>query len=299
MKVLIERALFRLLKGIFALLPRRLCLAAGRLAGSVLFQLDGRHRRLALRNLAAAFGTEKTPAERLAIARGSFRHFGALTADVLKLFRLSPARVQALLEVEGEDNLTGALAAGRGVLIVTGHLGNWEVAAAAVSRLGKLSVIARRLDNSALERELLGLRRRFGTTVIYKKEAARRVLEALRAGEMVAILIDQNVLRREGVFVDFFGRPASTTPALAAFHLRTGSPVVPVFCRPTAAATYRVVIHPPLDLPSDGPLEANVLKITQVSTKIIETEVRRTPELWLWFHDRWRSRPQDEHEGQA
>ncbi|MDH4198348.1 MAG: lysophospholipid acyltransferase family protein, partial [Candidatus Aminicenantes bacterium] len=272
MKVLLERALFKLLKGLFALLPRRLGLAIGRLAGSAFFRLDGRHRRLALRNLATAFGTEKTPAERRAIARSSFRHFGAVTADVLKLFHLSSARTRALLEVEGEQHLTRALAAGRGALIVTGHLGNWEVAAAAMSRLGKLNVIARRLDNSALERELFGLRRRLGTTVIYKKEAARRVLEALRAGEIVAILIDQNVLRREGVFVDFFGRPASTTPGLAAFHLRSGAPVVPVFCRPTAAAAYRIVIHPPLDLPAAGPPEANVLKITQILTKIIETE---------------------------
>jgi KDO2-lipid IV(A) lauroyltransferase len=299
MKVLVERALFKLLKGAFAVLPRRLCLAIGRLAGSVSFRLDGRHRRLALRNLTTAFGTEKTVEERRAIARSSFRHFGAVTADVLKLFHLSTARTRALLEVEGEENLTGVLAAGRGALLATGHLGNWEVAAAAISRLGKLNVIARRLDNSALERELLGLRRRLGAAVIYKKEAARRVLEALRAGEMVAILIDQNVLRREGVFVDFFGRPASTTPGLAAFHLRSGAPVLPVFCRPTDAAAYRVVIHPPLDLPAAGPPEGNVLKITQILTKIIETEVRRTPELWLWFHDRWRSRPQDEHEGQA
>ena len=299
MKTLVERALFKLLKTAFALLPRRLCLALGRLAGSILFRLDGRHRRLALRNLETAFGTEKTPEERLAIARASFRHFGAVTADILKLCHLSTARTQALLEVEGEEYLTGALAAGRGALIVTGHLGNWEVGAAAISRVGKLNVIARRLDNSALEKELLGLRRRLGATVIYKKEAGRRVLEALRAGEIVAILIDQNVLRREGVFVDFFGRPASTTPGLAAFHLRTGTPVVPSFCRPAAGGTYRVVIHPPLDLPAAGPLEANVLNITQILTKIIETEIRRTPELWLWFHDRWRSRPQDEHEGQA
>ena len=299
MKVLLERALFKILKGVFALLPRRLCLRIGRLAGSVFFRLDGRHRRLALRNLATAFGTDKTAAERRAIARCSFRHFGAVTADVLKLFHLSAARTLALLEVEGEANLTRALAAGRGALLATGHLGNWEVAAAAISRLGKLNVIARRLDNSALERELLGLRRRLGATVIYKKEAARRVLEALRAGEIVAILIDQNVLRREGVFVDFFGRPASTTPGLAAFHLRTRAPIVPAFCRPTAGDTYRIVIHPPLDLPAAGPPEADVLKITQTLTKIIETEVRRTPEFWLWFHDRWRSRPQDEHETQA
>jgi len=298
MKVLIERALFKILKGAFVLLPRRLCLAIGRLAGSAFFLLDGRHRRLALRNLDAAFGTERGPAERRAIARSSFRHFGAVAADVLKLFHLSTERARALIEVEGAEHLAGALAAGRGALIMTGHLGNWEVGAAAMSRFGKLNVIARRLDNSALEKELFGLRRRLGATVIYKKEAARRVLEALRDGEIVAILIDQNVLRREGVFVDFFGRTASTTPGLAAFHLRTGAPVLPVFCRPTAAAGYRIEIHPPLDLPSAGPPEANVLKITQIFTKIIETEVRRTPEFWLWFHDRWRSRPQDEHEGQ-
>lgn len=296
MKLPVERAAFKLLKGLFFLVPRPICLGLGRAAGSFLFVADRRHRRVALGNLEAALGAELSAAERKKIARASFRSFGALTADILKLFHLSDRRIASLLRVEGEENLVRALAPGRGVLIVTGHLGNWEIAARAISKFGPLHVIARRLDSSALEKELLALRRRLGGDVIYKKEAARRVLRALRAGEMAAILIDQNVLRREGVFVDFFGRPASTTPALAAFHLRTGAPIVPVFCRPAAGGTYELVIHPALETPAGGPLEEAVLKTTAISTKMIETEIRRTPGFWLWFHDRWRTRPLDEHE---
>ena len=296
MRIPVDRAVFKLLKGIFFLVPRPLCLALGRGAGAFLYVVDRRHRRVALRNLETAFGAELPAAERRKIARASFRNFGALTADILKLFHLSDRRIAGLLRVEGRENLVRALDQGRGVLIVTGHLGNWEIAARAVSELGRLHVIARRLDSSALEKELLSLRRRLGGDVIYKKEAAKRVLQALRAGEMVAILIDQNVLRREGVFVDFFGRPASTTPAAAAFHLRTGAPIVPVFCRPAPGGTYELVIHPALEPPRGGTLEENVLKTTAISTKMIEAEIRRTPGFWLWFHDRWRTRPLDEHE---
>lgn len=296
MRIPVDRAVFKLLKGIFFLVPRPLCLTLGRSAGSFLFIFDRRHRRVALRNLETALGADLSAAERKKIARASFRNFGALTADILKLFHLSDRRIAGLLRVEGEENLARALRQGRGVIIVTGHLGNWEIAARAVSRLGRLHVIARRLDSSALEKELLSLRRRLGGDVIYKKEAAKRVLQALRDGEMVAILIDQNVLRREGVFVDFFGRPASTTPAAAAFHLRTGAPIVPVFCRPAPGGTYELVIHPALESPRGGTLEENVLKTTAICTKMIETEIRRTPGFWLWFHDRWRTRPLDEHE---
>jgi KDO2-lipid IV(A) lauroyltransferase len=138
-----------------------------------------------------------------------------------------------------------------------------------------------------------------GAQVIYKQQAAKKVLQALRNREIVAILVDQNVLRREAVFVDFFGRPAGTTPALGAFHLRTGAPLLPVFCLPAAGGRYRLRILPPVAFVPGEDVGADVLKITGICTKIIETEIREDPSSWLWVHDRWRSRPKDEHDHQT
>jgi len=130
--------------------------------------------------------------------------------------------------------------------------------------------------------------------VVSKFQAAKPILRALRDNEMVALLIDQNVLRSQGVFVDFFGLPAATTPALAAFHLRSGSPLVPVFCYPNPDLSYRVKIGPPLEVACSGEWSRDVLQITALCTKMIEAEIRDNPGQWFWFHNRWKTRPEGE-----
>jgi KDO2-lipid IV(A) lauroyltransferase len=282
---------YQMLSVLFSLLPRPWCLCLGRALGRLAFHLDSKHRRLALGNLGLALGSTLSPAERYQIARSSFVHFGQVLADLVKWPFLPGGARQKLVRLEGKDHLRRALKAGRGALIFTGHFGNWEVGSLPVSRMARLNVIARELDNKLVERRLLALRRSLGANVIYKNQAARRVLQVLRRNEVAAILIDQNVLRREGVFVDFFSRPASTTPALAAFHLRTGAPLLPLFCTSAPDGSYRARLDPPVVFQPSGSQSADVLKITQLCTKIIENQVRENPRLWLWFHDRWRSRP--------
>jgi KDO2-lipid IV(A) lauroyltransferase len=296
MKRELEFVAFQILKSIFFFLPRSWCLALGKAAGTLAYRFDKRHRNLALHNLGIAFRKGLPSLEIRKIARSSFRHFGGVMADVLKLSFYRKSQIKALLTVEGEDNFRRALGLGRGVLIVTGHLGNWEVASSWISDFGKLNVIARPLDNTLLERQIFRFRSCLGANVIDKFHAAKQTLQALRADEIVAILIDQNVLRSQAVFVDFFGRPAATTPALAAFFLRTESPIVPMFCHPAPDNTYLLRIYPALDISSEGDLETNLLKITQICTKMIEQEIRSNPGIWLWFHNRWKSRPEGENE---
>ncbi len=287
-------ALFRGLSLAFALLPRRAVLRAGEALGGAAFALDRRRREIALGNLRTAFGDSLDAAARREIARQSFRSFGRLTADIVKLSTASDRRLDRLVDVEGAEHIVAALRGGRGAIVVTGHIGNWEVAARPISRLGTLNVVARRLDSAALEKPLLRLRNRLGGRVIDKTHAARTILAALRRNEIVAVLIDQNVLRREGVFVDFFGRPASTTPSAALFHLRTGAPLVPIVCVPAAGGRYRLEIRPPVEVAGSGGGADDVLKTTALLTKMLEAEIRRRPGTWLWFHDRWRSRPSGE-----
>ena len=291
---LVVSGLFRALRALFSLLPRRVCLASGGALGTVLYWADNRHRRLALSNLEKAFGRAFSPARRHRIARNSFRHFGRMIADDFKWSRLDGARRLSFLRVEGAEHIRRALQAGRGALLFSAHLGNWEVASAAISRLGKLNVIARPLDNRLVEAELARFRCSLGARVVSKFQAAKPVLQALRRNEMVAILIDQNVLRSQGVFVDFFGFPAATTPSLAAFRLRSGSPLVPVFCYPNPDLSYRVKIGPPLEVAPSGDWSRDVLQITALCTKMVEAEIRDNPGQWFWFHNRWKTRPEDE-----
>jgi KDO2-lipid IV(A) lauroyltransferase len=168
------------------------------------------------------------------------------------------------------------------------------VASLAVSRIGRLSVVARPLDNPFLEKELIRFRQSLGAQIISKFQAAKPILESLRQNEIVAILIDQNVLRSQAVFVDFFGVPAATTPSLASFHLRTRSPILPIFCDTTPSWAYVIKVGPPLDIEVSGDPRQDVLKITQCSTKMIEAEIRERPSHWFWFHGRWKSRPESE-----
>jgi Kdo2-lipid IVA lauroyltransferase/acyltransferase len=285
-------------QAVFYLLPRAWCRGIGRSFGGLLFRLDARHRRRAITNLAIAFGRDKSPAEIRKIARASFRRFGETVADISKIFRLGKDKAARLVDVEGWENLAEAVGRGRGVLIFSAHMGNWEMGPALVSRLAKFNVIARRLDNPLIEKWLVRFRRAMGAEVIYKQQAARKIIQALRNKEAVAILVDQNVLRSEAVFVDFFGRPAGTTPALGAFHLRTGAPLVPSFCLRAPGGRHRMIFKPALEVPNEGDVSANVLKITLTCTKMIESEIRKDPASWLWVHDRWRSRPKGEHDHQ-
>ncbi len=293
----LEFAVFLCLKGLFFFLPRRTCLLLGRALGSMAFTLDKRHRRIALSNLQTAFSGELSERQKRAIAKNSLKNFGAVLADILKLPLMGEGKIGGFLTFEGIENLEAALRVGRGVLIFTAHYGNWEVGSWLISRIAKFNVIARPLDNPLLENELDRLRKNLGACVIYKKQAAKQILQALRRNEIVAILIDQNVLQSEAVFVDFFGRAAATTPGLAAFSLRAGSPILPVFCFSRPPHAYHIRVFKPLETDPSGDLSRDVLKITQICTKIIENQIREAPEFWFWFHKRWNTRPPNEVQG--
>jgi KDO2-lipid IV(A) lauroyltransferase len=285
---------FRIFSAILAVFPRSAVLAAGGAAGRLLFWLDGRHRRIALRNLAVAFGRERTEAERRGLAFRSFRNIGRVVFDTIWMSRAPRTKVLALVELEGRSHLVEALAGGRGALVFTAHFGNWEVGCGPISDIAPFGVVARTLDNRLIDRNLVRMRGRLGASVLNKFGASRRILKALRRNEVVGILIDQNVLRREAVFVDFFGKPAATTPGLAAFHLQTGAPLVPLFVESLSRGRYRLKLLRPLAFAPSADRAGDVLKITQICTKMIEEEIRRRPEDWLWVHKRWQSRPADE-----
>ncbi|MCK4264159.1 MAG: hypothetical protein KAX27_04370, partial [Candidatus Aminicenantes bacterium] len=281
----LEFLAFKAVKLLLSVVSRKLCLFIGRTVGYFFYFFDKRHRYTALSNLEAALGSELSTSELKEIAKNSFKYFGEVFLDLLKLSDSSQRKLEQLITVEGEENLQNALQEGKGALLFSAHYGNWEIASFFVSKKGKLSVIARPLDNKILEKKLIQIRTNFGARVIYKHQATKQILRTLQAKEMVAILIDQNVLRSEAVFVDFFGKQAATTPSLATFFLRTKAPLLPVFCYPSSSHTYNIKILKPLEIVLKGDYNQDVLKITQLCTKIIECQIRKNPIYWFWFHN--------------
>lgn len=283
----LEYVSVKALIAILRFMPDRLVRACGSLLGLAFHTFDRAHRRIAERNLAAAFPA-RSEGVRRAIGRGAFKHFGRLLLELLKFSTLSPEAMLARVDFAGEERARAAYAQGKGVLFFTGHFGFWEVHAIAHAlKLEPIGVLARALDNTRLNGVLERIRQCTGNTVIYRQGTIRRVMRMLHARQGVALLIDQHIQSRDAVSVDFFDRPAATTSALAALALRTGAPVVPVFALPLGRGRYRVIYEHPVEPPRVESEQA-VRELTQRCTDVLEMYVRRYPELWLWMHRRWR-----------
>jgi KDO2-lipid IV(A) lauroyltransferase len=287
MKHRVEYLAVRGLIALVAILPPVLVHQLGSSLGRLFYTFDRRHRRIAEENVAAAFPT-RSAGDRRRIVRGAFMHFGRLLFEVLKFSTLSRDAMLARVEFEGEDRVRAAFAQGKGVLFVTGHFGFWELQALAHAlRLPPMAVVARALDNPALHDLLERIRTSTGNSVIYRQGTVRRMLRTLQAGQGVGILIDQHIITSDAIHVDFFNRPAATTPAVAALALRTGAPVVPLFALPIEGGRYRLVYEHPVAPPA-ADVDDPVRELTQRCTDVLEMYVRRNPELWLWMHRRWR-----------
>ena len=194
--------------------------------------IDRKRRDLAEENLTRAF-PDKRPEEIEALSIAVFEHFGGVAADVLHTFGSSPEALDARVSVSGEERIRAGLASGRGLFLLTAHLGNWEYSALATAAAGfPCTVIARPLDNPLLERLLKSFRERSGNSVVYKTDAAREMLRVLRRGGIVGILADQHARTSDGVVVPFFGRPAATTSIVARLADRTEALIVACRLRP-------------------------------------------------------------------
>jgi len=273
----------RCLAFVFGLLPRRAVLAIGGALGWLAWRLSGRDRRRALEHLAIAF-PELPETERREIARACFRHAGKNLSELLHLFRRDRRAILACLEVEGWENVQAARATGHPLLFLTAHCGNWELIATVVHNGGiSPAAVARPLDDPALQKIVVDLRSHFGTTTIARgtRGAARQLLETLRRGGALAMLIDQDT-KVDGVWVPFFGRPAFTPVGAAEIALRQHAQVLPSFIYRREDGSHLVQFLPALDLPDD-PRDA-----TALMTERVEEQIRRHPEQWVWWHKRWR-----------
>ena len=277
--------------GLVRRLPRRRVLDLGSRLGRVWAGIDRRHLAIAADNLRRAF-PEWDHSRVMRTAHGVYAHFGRVIFDILWMEGRRGEELLALADVEGIEEGRALLAQGRGVLCPTGHFGNWEFQGVASGLVaGPISVIARPLDNPELDRRLVDFRTSTGNAVLYKRNSLARALGTIREGGVVAVLIDQNVQERDGIFVRFFGRPACTTTVAAAIALKTGCAIVPVRCPLGSDGRYRMIYGPPVVWEGTGRRDEDIAALTQHLTSIIEGWVREEPEQWLWLHRRWKTQP--------
>jgi KDO2-lipid IV(A) lauroyltransferase len=290
----LEYLVLRTAVGVLGLLPLAAALRVGEVIAFFVYLADVPHRRVGMQNLAIAF-PERPLAARRRILRASFLNLGRMAAELAHLPRLTPERLRQMVRFEDETWWREAVTWERstGVLVLSGHFGNWELLVFAHGMRGHpVHMVHRAIANSLVDRWLNDLRTRAGTRTIRKSVGAGGVLQALRERGLLVLPIDQNSTRGLGVFVDFFGLPASTNAGMARIALRTDAPIVPVFIvREGRSARHRVHVLPILEAERSGDSEADVRRNTQRFTAVFEEMVRRYPEHWLWMHKRWKTRP--------
>jgi KDO2-lipid IV(A) lauroyltransferase len=296
MKSLRHRAEYGALRGLVRALGAVPWGSAGRVGASVGalgFKPLGVRRRVVERQIAAAF-PELTGEQVTEMARASYRHLGRSAIETALLPGLGQAGVLRLVsEVENWEAVERAKAGGKGIVVVAGHLGNWELAAAYIAARGiPLDVIVRRMGNPLFDAYLNQTREQLGMNVVYDAQAVRHTPRALREGRAVGFVADQGVRGLASTFVPFFGRPAKTPRGAAVFALRFGSPVVFTTALRKPDGTYLVGFEE-IPVVDTGNRESDVDALVLRFTRVLEKWVRRAPEQYFWQHRRWRRQPPD------
>lgn len=264
----------------------------GTFLGRVMLMLTPHRRRVARQNISFAL-PEKSEEERERILRQCYENIGKSLVEFLRLpYLWQKGSLDEVISLEGEEHLRAALKKGRGVILLTAHYGNWELVGARLTASGyPLNVIARHQRDSGTTQLVNGVREAAGMRVLAARRAdSSEILRRLRQNEIVGLLADQNA-GRKGLFVDFFGRPASTHAGAALFALRSRAAVVPVFGLRNEDGTHTARLLPEVELVRTGRMREDVEANTARFSRIIEEQIRARPGLWFWLHERWRTRP--------
>lgn len=271
------------------LLPEDFSLWVGRLLGRMAFHLDREHRNVALQNLHIAFGQERPEREIYAIAKRTFENLGMTTIEFFRIPGMGVEAFKRRVIFEGLDEAKEVLKKKRGALLLLSHFGNWELMGLMSKVIeDPILVIARPIKkNRWLDRLVTEVRKEAGLEVIPTEKASRRVIRALSQNRMVGVLIDQRAKRSEGVWADFFGKKAPTTPALAVLAMKTRAPVLPVFMVRNGYQRHRLLIKEPLELIRTGDVKKDVEANTQLINQTLESMIRQYPDQWFWVHRRW------------
>ncbi len=274
--------------------PLDISRALGAGMGRLALMLDSRHRRIIRDNLRQSF-PERDEAWVRKTAAACYAHLGKVAMEIPRLLRCSPEQILARTRFHGDENVAEGQrlqAEGKGALLLTGHIGNWEWASLAAGlKFGPACLVARPIDWPPADRMVNQWRTRTGHEVVPKAGSARRILGQLKKGGAVGVLLDQNVDWYDGEWVDFFGRPACTNKGLALLAMRTGCPVFPFHSFRADDGVFDLYFGPRVELVDSGDKTQDVWENTQRFTKVLEEIIRRRPEQWFWLHQRWKTKP--------
>ncbi len=246
-------------------------------------------RKRAHHHLQQAYGSSLTSQEVQAIARRCFQN---LILNFLECAHFEKGKLLAKMEVEGWEHVENALRGGKGAILVGGHLGNWEMAAVSFAMRGyPIQVVARRIYIEALDRKLTEMRGRLGVRTLYREGSMRSMIRCLQNNQLLAILPDQDVKRVQGIFVDFFGRPAYTPVGPALLAIGSGSPLI-VVRNIRRNGSPLLTIDPPVYAHRGAPRDEEVRRLVTHYTRRLEDFIREYPTQWVWTHRRWRTRPE-------
>lgn len=270
------------------IVPYRIGVAAGALLGYVAYFALARERRRAIEHLTSAFPSKDTPWINRT-ARGCFVHLGKSLFEVMLI---SPRRLTTVIKTDGGEKLRSAVSQGKGVIFVTGHVGNWEILGGAVAAMHSLSVVAAPIVPESLNDMVLRLRSRIGIRTILRGRpgAAKELIRVFKENRVLGILIDQDT-DVDSAFVEFMGKPAWTPTAAASMALKFEAPVVFGYIRRQPDNTHKVIIEGPLTLTRTDNMDHDIIENTAMLTKKIEACISETPEQWVWMHRRWRRQP--------
>jgi KDO2-lipid IV(A) lauroyltransferase len=270
------------------LLPESFALWMGRQLGNMGYYLDWEHRKVSLQNLRRAFGREKSEEERRAITKRVFQNLGMMAIEFFRIPKMSVETYKKKVSMEGVDETLKLLDKKKGGLLLVGHFGNWELMGFMSKVIGNpILVIAKPIKQRRIDQWITMIRKVAGLEMILPENATRKVIQALSENRVIGILIDQRAKRSRGVWADFFGKKAPTTPGLAVLALKTEAPVVPVFMVRDGFQKHRLIIKEPLELIRTGDFEKDVAANTQLFNQTLESMVRQYPDQWFWIHRRW------------
>lgn len=290
----VEYTLFTVIVLLIKLSPLFLIKLNQRLVQYILICLSKRHSGIVAKNLTIAF-PHYTAGEISALTRAISRHFSSVFVEIITIFvKKQPEKILKKVEILHPEVLERALDKKKGVILFSAHFGNWELVPLILSRQlnQKVNSVAREMNNPLVEKKVQQFRKYMGSELIYKRNSMRTILKRLEKNGIVYLLIDHNTIVREGVFVNFFGKPASTVTSVSQLHLKKAIPIVPVFIHYEKEKIVLELLEE-IDAASTstGNQKEDILQLTQRCTSIIEEKIRQYPEQWFWFHNRWKTRP--------
>lgn len=269
------------------LLPERVCEAVGRALGSLTWPLvPAKRRKMATDNVVQCLGVSEKEAER--IAKASWVRFGPMAFEVLRFPRFK-GRLNERVELEGLDEVKKLLALGRGVVFATSHCGNWELLGGALAEAGvPLVAVGMKQKESGSDRFITENRSLVGMHVTYKNDV-REMFRMLKEGWAIGLLMDQDVSARDGIVIDWFGRPTNFAQGPATLARHQGLPIIPIYITRLPDGRHRGIIHAPIPVSRTKDKKADILEATRAVGRVLEEHIRRHPEEWFWLHDRWKS----------